>query len=337
MTAETRILEPGRMGLGERAKAIFANSWIGLILIALVIGFSVLQPNFATRFNILNVLVSASLFVIMAVGQTYIIITAGIDLSVGSVLVLSSVVAVLVMRAMGGIDGGWIAAIAGIVVGIGAGLAVGLVNGLLIAKTRIPALIVTLGTLGIALGTAQLLSKGVDIAAVPAVYSKQIGFGSVLGVPVLVLVAFAVIIIFYVVLSQTRFGRHTYAIGSNAEAARRAGIRVDRHLVKIYALQGALSGLAGVLSLARFSTTTLGGHNADNLTVISAVVLGGTSLFGGYGSVLGTSIAVLIPVVLTNGLIIIGVQPFWQTILIGSILIIAVFIDQQRRLARERA
>jgi ribose transport system permease protein len=334
MTAETHILEPGRMGLGERVRGIFANSWIGLILIALVIGFSVLQPNFATKFNILNILVSASLFVIMAVGQTYIIITAGIDLSVGSVLVLSSVVAVLVMRAMGGIDGGWTAAVAGIVCGVGAGLAVGLLNGLLIAKSRVPALIVTLGTLGIALGTAQLLAKGVDIAAVPAVYSKRIGFGSVLGVPVLVLIAFAVIMIFYVVLSQTRFGRHTYAIGSNVEAARRAGIRVDRHLVKIYALQGALSGFAGVLSLARFSTTTIAGHNADNLTVISAVVLGGTSLFGGYGSVLGTSIAVLIPVVLTNGLIIIGVQPFWQTILIGSILIIAVFIDQQRRLAR---
>ena len=104
--------------------------------------------------------------------------------------------------------------------------------------------------------------------------------------------------------------------------------------MKIYSLQGALAGLAGVLSLARFSTTTIAGHNADNLTVISAVVLGGTSLFGGYSSVLGTSVAVLIPVVLTNELIIIGVQPFWQTILIGSILIIAVFIDQQRRLAR---
>ncbi|MDQ1629065.1 MAG: ribose transport system permease protein [Actinomycetota bacterium] len=335
MSAPTEEVEvaPSRFGSG-RAREILADSWIALVLIALVIAFSVLRPSFATTFNFSNILVAASVLAVMATGQTYIIITAGIDLSVGSVLVFSSVVAVLTMRELGGISGGWGAALAGVAVGILAGVLWGLLNGLLIAKTKIPALIVTLGTLGMALGSAQLLSSGVDIAAVPPSYVKAIGFGKVLGVPVLVLIALAVLAVFYVVLSRTRFGRHTYAIGSNPEAARRAGIRVDRHLVKIYALQGLLSGLAGVLGLARFSTTTLSGHTADNLAVISAVVLGGTSLFGGYGSLIGTGVAVLIPVVLQNGLIILGVQPFWQTILIGAILIIAVFIDQLKRRAR---
>ncbi len=319
--------------LGERVRGLLSNSWIALVPIGLVIIFTVLRPQFATPFNLMNMLVSASLLAIMAVGQTYIIITAGIDLSVGSVLVFASVAGVLVMRAMGGTEGGWGAAIAGCVVGIIAGLAWGLVNGLLIAKTRIPALIVTLGTLGMALGAAQLLANGVDIAAVPKEFSQTVGFGEVLGIPVLVIIALVVLALFYVNLSRTRFGRHTYAIGSNPEAARRAGIKVDRHLVTVYVIQGGLAGLAGVLGLARFSTTTLAGHNADNLAVISAVVLGGTSLFGGYGSLIGTAVAVLIPVVLQNGLIILGVQPFWQTILIGAILIIAVFIDQLKRSA----
>lgn len=318
----------------DRFRAVLSNSWIVLVLIGLLVAFAILRPAFASPFNILNILVAASLLAIMAVGQTYIIITAGIDLSVGSVLVFSSVTATLVMRAMGGTGGGWGAAIAGILVGIASGIVWGLLNGLLIAKTRIPALIVTLGTLGMALGTAQLLASGVDIAAVPSDFSATVGFGNVLGLPTLVIIALVVIVVFAIILGLTRFGRHTYAIGSNPEAARRAGIRVTRHLITIYALQGALAGLAGVLSLARFSTTTLAGHNGDNLAVISAVVLGGTSLFGGYGSIIGTAVAVLIPVVLTNGLVIMGVQPFWQTIVIGAILIIAVFIDQAKRRAR---
>lgn len=327
-------LDIRREKLSDRFGAVLSNSWILLVLVGLVIAFSIMRPNFASTFNILNILVAASLLAIMAVGQTFIIITAGIDLSVGSVLVFSSVAGVLVMRALGGTGGGWGAALAGVAVGILAGILWGLLNGLLVAKTRIPALIVTLGTLGMALGSAQLLAGGVDIAAVPGEFSQTIGFGSVWGLPVLVLIAIIVIVVFAVILSLTRFGRHTYAIGSNPEAARRAGIRVDRHLITIYALQGGLAGVAGVLSLARFSTTTLAGHNSDNLAVISAVVLGGTSLFGGYGSVLGTAVAVLIPVVLTNGLVIMGVPPFWQTILIGAILVLAVYIDQMKRRAR---
>ena len=134
-----------------------------------------------------------------------------------------------------------------------------------------------------------------------------------------------------IVLAATRFGRYTYAIGSNEEAARRAGVNVDRHLIKVYALAGTLAGLAGFLSLARFGTTTIGGHATDNLQAIAAVVIGGTSLFGGIGTILGTVFGVFIPAVLQNGFVIVGVQPFWQQVAVGAVLIVAVYLDQLRR------
>jgi ribose transport system permease protein len=154
-------------------------------------------------------------------------------------------------------------------------------------------------------------------------------------IPWLVVIALAVAIVFGIVLAMTRFGRHTYAIGSNEEAARRAGINVDRHLIAVYGLAGTLAGLAGYMSLARFATTTIGGHATDNLNAIAAVVIGGTSLFGGIGTILGTVFGVFIPVVLQNGFIIVGVQAFWQQVAVGAVLIVAVYLDQLRR-ARQR-
>jgi ribose transport system permease protein len=149
-----------------------------------------------------------------------------------------------------------------------------------------------------------------------------------------VLIAFGVALAGGILLAATRFGRYTYAIGSNEEAARRAGVAVDRHLIKVYALAGTLSGLAGFLSLARFATTTLGGHSTDNLQVIAAIVIGGTSLFGGVGTMLGSVFGVFIPAVLQNGFVIVGLQPFWQQVAVGAVLIVAVYLDQLRRRAR---
>jgi ribose transport system permease protein len=318
----------------SRGGSALTNSWIVLVLIGLVVLFSLLNGDFFTLFNLGSILVNASVLAVMAVGQTYVIITAGIDLSVGSVLVFSGVTAVVTMRALGGSEAGWGVAILGIVVALVSGLFWGILNGFLIARSRVPALIVTLGTLGMALGIAEILTGGVDIATVPTVLVSSIGFGQVLGVPVLVIVAVVVIVLGQLVLKLTRFGRHTYAIGSNPEAARRASIPVSSQLIKVYALQGLLAGLAGILSLARFSTTTLTGHSSDNLAVISGVVLAGTSLFGGYGSVLGTAVGILIPVVLQDGLVIVGLPSFWQTVLIGAILIAAVYLDQVKRRSR---
>jgi ribose transport system permease protein len=308
-----------------------SSTWIGLILLALILVFSVLEyDSFVSTANARNIATDAAVLLVLATGMTYVIITAGIDLSVGGVLVFAGVVSAKAMHAAGGND--WGVIILGLAVALLGGLAWGLINGFLVAKAKIPAFIVTLGTLGMSLGAALVISGGVDEREVPFKLITTIGTGRAFSqVPYLVIIAFAVAIVFGVILAATRFGRYTYAVGSNEEAARRAGIPVDRHLVKIYSLAGTLAGLAGFLSLARFSTTTLGGHDTDNLQAIAAVVIGGTSLFGGIGTMLGTLFGVFIPAVLQNGFVIIGVNPFWQSIAVGAVLIAAVYLDQLRR------
>lgn len=304
---------------------------IGLILAGLIIVFAVLETdNFLSVSNARNVTTDAAVLLVLAVGSTFVIITAGIDLSVGSVLVFSGVIAAKAMEAVGGNNVGTI--LVGLAAALASGLAWGGLNGILIAKARVPALIVTLGTLGMALGAAQLITGGVDQRDVPFKLVETVGSGRLFGeIPYLVLIAFAVALTGSVLLAATRFGRYTYAIGSNQEAVRRAGVAVDRHLIKVYALAGTLSGLAGFLSLARFATTTQGGHSTDNLQAIAAIVIGGTSLFGGIGTMLGTVFGVFVPAVLQNGFVIVAVQPFWRDVAVGAVLIIAVFLDQLRR------
>jgi ribose transport system permease protein len=208
---------------------------------------------------------------------------------------------------------------------------------LLITRLKMQPFIVTLGTLGIGLGLAQILTGGVNVRFVPTAMQTQIGTRELFGfLPVTVLISLIVAVIAGVVLARCGFGRHTYAIGSNAEAARRVGIDVDRHLLKVYSLSGLLAGLAGILDLARFNTTSIGAHSTDNLASISAVVIGGTSLFGGLGTMIGSVVGTFIPAVLRNGFIIQGVQAFWQEVAVGIVLILAVFVDQKRRSAEER-
>jgi ribose transport system permease protein len=305
------------------------------ILIGILVVFSILEPGDFTRIsNFRNIATDAAILCILAVGMTFVIVTAGIDLSVGSVLVFSGVVGGKVMNEIGGDN--WGVILVGLAACLVAGIAWGVLNGLLITKAQVPPLIVTLGTFGGALGLAQVITGGVDLRNVPFTLVDTIGTGRVAGIPDLVLIAAGVAIFFAVALAATRFGRHTYAVGSNVEAALRAGINVDRHLIKVYALAGFLSGLAGFLSLARFSTTTIGGHTTDNLSAIAAVVLGGTSLFGGIGTIAGTVIGVFIPVVLQNGFVVTGVQPFWQQVAVGAVLIAAVYLDQLRRRTQYR-
>jgi ribose transport system permease protein len=313
-----------------------SNVWIFLILGGICLFFAILSfDSFASSTNLRNIAVDAAVLLVLAVGSTYVIITAGIDLSVGSVLVFSGVVSAKLMEAVGGESTGVI--LLGLGAALGSGLGWGLFNGIVIAKLKVPALIVTLGSFGAALGFAQLITDGVDVREVPFPLVESVGTGRLFGeIPYLVVIAGGVALVFGVVLALTRFGRYTYAVGSNEEAARRAGINVDRHLIKVYALAGTLSGLAGFMSLARFATTTIGGHSTDNLQAIAAVVIGGTSLFGGIGGVLGTVAGVFIPAVLENGFVILGVQPFWQEVAVGAVLILAVYLDQLRRRARYR-
>ena len=306
-----------------------------LALVALIVMFSLLKPTaFPTLSNTLNILSDAAILLVLAVGATFVIITAGIDLSVGGVLVFSSVVSAMVMAGIG--DGTPLTLVIGLIVALVAGTLWGILNGFLVAKARIPALIVTLATMGASLGAALLITNGVDVRNVPFSLVETVGSGTLAGIPVLALIALVVAVIFGIVLAQTRFGRYTYAIGSNAEALRRTGVNTARHLIKVYALAGLLAGLAGYLSTARFSTTTLGGHSTDNLATITAVVIGGASLFGGRGLMIGTIIGVFIPVVLQNGFVVLNISPYWQQIAVGAVLLGAVYLDQMRRRSRDR-
>jgi len=352
-TYDERIAEilPAR----QRYLSQVAKSFTLLILLAIVLIFSLREGgSFFNARNFNDIVIDSSQLVVLSVGMTFVIITAGIDLSVGSVLVLASVVAAKVTIALSGTPQD-IARFefptqhVGIPIGLAAGVVTGLIcgvaNGALITRLKMPAFIVTLGMLGIALGLGQLLSGGTSVPNVPPSIQSEIGLRELVGFDVAgqhvritppVVIAYSIALIAAIVLNRTRFGRYTYAIGSNAAASRRAGINVDLHLVKVYALSGLLAGVAGAMDLLRFGTASVGSHQSDNLAAISAAVIGGTSLFGGIGTIGGSVIGAFIPTVLRNGLVIARVQPFWQNVAIGAVLILAVYLDQRRRRAEER-
>ena len=306
------------------------RSWSVLVLVALVVLFSATRPEqFVSWFNAKSIAVDASSYLLIAVGMTFVITIGGIDLSVGSVLVFSGVVGLKTMLAIGG--DGPATVLAGLGAALLSGLVWGLVNGLVTTRGAISPLIATLGTFAAATGLAYIIAGGQDMHGVPAGLANVLGYGDFLGVPYTVLLALAVAGLGAFVMSQTRFGRYTMAIGSHEEAARRAAVNVDRHVLKVYVLSGLLAGLSGYVSLARFQTTTLNGHQTDMLQAILAVVIGGTSLSGGVGTVLGTIVGVAIPSVLTDGFVILGLEPFWLQVALGAALIAVVMVDQRSR------
>ena len=321
-----------------RRKALGSSlSYLTAALAAMLIVFSAAAPDsFLSSYNIQTMATVASVLLVVSIGSTFVIATAGIDLSVGSVLVFSGVIAIKAMNAAGGSGAG------SVLVGLGAALASGAVwgcvNGFLVAKARVPALIATLGSMGVALGLAEVMTNGSDLAGVPPALYKTIGLGKLFGaVPWIIVIAAVVTAVGGVVLTMTRFGRYTLFVGSNIEGARRVGINVDRHLIKVYALAGCLAGLAGFLDLALFASANIAGHNTDNLQAVTAVVLGGTSLFGGTATIIGTVIGVFIPAVLQNGFVILKVQTFWQEVAIGAVLVVAVYLDQLKRQSRNKS
>ena len=309
--------------------------WILGVLVVIVAFFAIKGGGkFLSAGNFSLISQNISVLAILGVGMTFIIITSGIDLSIGSVLVFASVISAKVMAAIGGNSAG--AVFAGVLTGLVAGGAWGWVNGFLVAKAKVPPFIVTLGTLSAALALAQVFTGGVNIS-IDATSLTDFGiYTKFLGIPALPFVALIVVIVGGIALHRTKFGRYTYAIGSNAEAAKRVGVKVDRHLIAVYCLAGFLSGLGAVLYLAQFGTTTIAGQSLTNLNVIAAVVIGGTSVFGGEGSMFGTMVGLFIPAVLQSGFVIIGVNPYWQGFAVGVVLIAAVYIDQTRRAAALR-
>lgn len=320
--ARTYVKNPGEI------PSIF---WVSATLLLLLTLFSALNPGeFGTSANLSNIALDASILLVLAVGATYVLISGGVDLSIGSVLVFSSVASAKAMERYG--SSGADAVIAGLAAALAAGALWGFINGFVITRLRVESIVVTLGTLGMALGFALMWSGGNDLHGVPPDLVYEFGLGNLaLGIPNVAAVAGAVALLFGIILAKTRFGRYTYSIGSNSEASRRAGIKVDRHLLKVYMLAGLLAGLAGFLSLARFGTTSISGHNLDNLHAITGVIIGGTSLFGGVGKMVGTVIGILIPAVLANGFVIAELTPYWQQVAVGAVLILAVYLDRTRR------
>jgi ribose transport system permease protein len=334
---------PEERTLRDRALPYLGRSWLFIFLIGLLAYFGLSTPSgtFFTGSNLEQIALNTSEVILLAIGETFVIVTAGIDLSIGGILFFSAVCGGEVMLHLSGssaqtINGEYphdsLAIPVGIVVCILAGTVWGFINGTLITRLRLPAFIVTLGTLAMTFGFGDLIDGGSYLPApVPTRFSSHFGNGKIFGLYAPIYVAAGFLVVAHVVLHHTRFGRYTSAIGSSAEGSRRTGIAVDRHIVKVYTLAGFLAGVAAVLDLAIFTNTTSISHQTDNLTAIAAVVIGGTSLFGGVGTVLGSAVGAFIPTVLQNGLVIKSVQPFWQEVVVGATIILAVYFDQVRR------
>ncbi|WP_445681199.1 ABC transporter permease [Radicibacter daui] len=301
-------------------------------LIVLVIGFSLASPNFFQVDNILSILQATSVNGVLAVGVTMVIITGGIDLSIGTMMTFCAVVSGMVLTWLG------LPLILGVIAGMAAGAACGLVSGTLIAKAKIPPFIATLGMMLVLKGLSLILTGTKPIYFNNTDGYTDISQGSLIGdlLPVFplpngVLILFIVAAIVAWVLSRTVLGRYTFALGSNEEAVRLSGVNTDAWKMGIYALAGSICGIAGILISSRLNSAQPALGLGYELEAIAAVVIGGTSLSGGRGTVLGTLIGALIMSVLTNGLRILSVAPEWQTVVTGVIIIAAVYADQMRR------
>lgn len=296
-------------------------------LVALCILIAAFEPRFLSAANLAGVARQTAVISVIAMGMTVVMVSGGIDLSVGSVMALSGVIGALAM-----VSGAPV--VIGVAAAIAAGAICGLLNGAAIAVLRIPPFIVTLGAMGIFRGVALLVTDGKAVVGVPSNFG-YLAEGNLLGVvPVPLLIVVLVAVATHFLLVNTRPGRYCYAIGSNIEAARYSGIRVSRYQVFFYALLGALTGLAGSIESARLVTGQPTSGEGYELRVIAAVVIGGGSLAGGQGTVTGTIIGALIMGVLANGANLLGISSFTQQVVIGAVIVLAVTFDefQRRRL-----
>ena len=356
-----------RKQLALMLSRVWAWVFLGLMIVFFVVSVRVTSNgdvNFLTVRNSQNILVAITPVLLLGLGQTFVIIASGIDLSVGYMMNLGSVVSALVLRAVYN-EGAplFISVVAGFLAAVAITGFVGSLQGTIIGKLKVPAFIVTLGGSFIVRGAALLLSENTTVIGLPRgvrdygneslIYLVRGEGGGVyflnrpevtgamlrsmdriFSYPVVITAIIVAIAIF--VLKKTVFGRYTYAIGGNQEAALRAGIPVDRHIIMLYTLSASTAGIAGFLSTLRFTAGSAVIGDALLLSSIAAVIIGGVSLFGGAGGVMGTVIGALIIAVLTTGLVMLNVQAFWQFIVVGVVVIVAVLIDQSRDLIMGR-
>ena len=294
-----------------------------LSLIVLFTALSIASPHFLTETNLSSVVRQTAVINIMALGMTMIIIAGGIDLSVGSILGMGGLLGTLAMEKGASIP-------AGVAIGILTGLVCGLINGTLTTRLKIAPFIVTLGTLGIFRGVTLIVSNGLPVHRIPSSFSF-LGEGNVLGVPFVLWLLVGCALATHLILEHTRLGRYAFAIGSNVDAAVYAGIPVAFHTTAVYAIGGMLTGLAGMIEASRLMTGQPTAGQGYELQAIAAVVIGGGSLHGGEGAVIGTLVGAFIMGLLSNGSDLLGVSPYLQQAIIGAVIILAVTVDELRK------
>lgn len=298
------------------------------VVIAIVLFLTAARPEFMSFNNIINVLRQASLLFLLSSGLTIVILTAGIDLSIGAILALSACIMGTVLKNQG--------MLLGIPAGLAIGSACGLFNGMLVSLVRLPPFMATYGTLWIAQGLALIFMKAEIIWGFPKAF-RFFGAGHLLGIPVPIILMVVVFAILYFMLNYTTFGREIYAIGANVDAARLSGIRVTRNLLIVYTLSGFLSAFAAMVYISRINAVEAGIGDPLLLPALASVCIGGTSLFGGEGGIGGTILGALIMSLITNGMNLLGMTSFWQSFAVGSIVILSVLVDQVRTLKFQTA
>jgi ribose transport system permease protein len=316
----------GRLPTGVRSRLndIVSQLAAAAGLIVVCIALAIASPYFLTSNNLFNVCVQIAVVAILAVGQTMVILTAGIDLSVGSVAGLSGVVGCMAMSNWG------MPMILGIVVGILIGAGAGVVNGGLVTRAGLPPFIATLGMMGVARGLTFIVSGAVAIYGLPGSF-RNVGEGQIGPIPLPLLYLIVIAIAGHMVLSRTRLGRYTYAIGSNKDAARLSGIPINKVLVSVYVISGALAGLGGMIAASRVHSGQPNYGVGLELDVIAACVIGGSSLFGGQGTIGGTLIGAFLMGVIRDGAVLLNITQYYQQVVIGVIIWAAVYWDQIRR------
>jgi ribose transport system permease protein len=304
-----------------------------VVLVALIVFFGFTAPGWYTTTTLFNILTATALFLLLALGETFVIISSAIDLSVGSMEGLAGVASAVVVVHLyhGGFGLGVV--IVGALAAVAIGAVGGALNGMVIGYLGLNSLIATLASYGAFLGFADVISNGFPIGNLPPAMAI-LGNGGLGGVPYLVLIAAGASLFCAWLASQTRWGRYVYAIGANREAVKRAGVDLRRHTVLLFSLTGGLAGLAGLLTTAKFLSASSEAGSTDLLIAIAAVVIGGTPLTGGEGGIGGTVVGALIITIIENGLVEMGVSGFWQLVVVGVIIVIAVYLDEYQRKLR---
>jgi len=303
-------------GIGSQLAAL-----IGLIAICIVL--TILSPHFLTLSNFFNISRQAAVITIIAIGETFVILTGGIDLSVGSLVTLTSCAMALVMINTNNI-------VLGVLVGLAVGVGVGFINGFLVAKADLPPFIVTLGMLGIAQGVALVITFGRSMFGLPGTF-KWIGQGSLFGIPAPLILVIILFVIFHILLTYNRLGRYILAVGGNEQATRLSGVNVDLMKISAYVISGFMGAIGGIVLSARINSAHPAAGQGYELDAIAAAVIGGTSLMGGEGTIVGTLIGAFMMAVIRNGLNLLNVNSFWQQIVIGVVIIVAVWMDRMRK------